>query len=208
MNILKILKLILTLGEAAGPIKDILKDDREELEEDRPTVGPRVPAQPKRPEPPTLDRTPGADQPTFRREFVDPLIWRAAEEEAPKRGVRPETLVAIQVWESDWYTSKLFKVAHNVGGIKYRPELPSLGHKWGSYEAKDGNVYASWPNWRAGVAGHAQFLAQRRYDRVRQTEDVRAEVRAIHDAGYAEHSLDWLEGVTSLAVKFESERES
>lgn len=162
-----------------------------------------------RPPAPTLDRTPSGlvgETPRFREGYVDPLVWRAAREEAPKNGVRPETLVAIQVWESAWYTSRLFQTANNVGGIKYRPDLINLGHNHGSYKAKDGNVYAAFPNWREGVAAHARFLSQRRYDRVRQTEDVTEEVRAIHDAGYAEHSMDWLEGVTALARRFEKEQ--
>lgn len=144
--------------------------------------------------------------PAFRTGYVDPLVWRAAEEEAPKVGVQPETLVAIQVWESAWYLSPLFKTANNVGGVKYRPDLEILGHVHGSYTAKDGNVYAKWPDWRAGIAGHAQFLAQRRYDGIRQTDDVTAEVRAIHEAGYAEMSQEWLAGVTALATRFWKER--
>ena len=164
---------------------------------------------PQRPDPPTLDRTTdNLPMPRFASGYVDPAIWEAANEEAPKVGLRPVTLVAIQVWESAWYTSKLFRAAWNVGGVKYRPDLPALGHTHGYYQATDGNKYAVWPSWRDGIAGHAQFLRQRRYDAVRQTEDAASEVRAIHDAGYAEYSQEWLSGITGLVNKFQKEGHS
>lgn len=144
--------------------------------------------------------------PVFRQGHIDPIVWRVIEAEAPRAGVEPETLAAIQVWESNWYTSPLFRAAWNVGGVKYRPDIELLKHEHGSYTAKDGNVYAAWPDWQAGIAGHALFLTQKRYDGIRKTDDPVAELEAIHQAGYAELSEDWRAGTKALAERFLKER--
>lgn len=115
-------------------------------------------------------------------------------------GMHPATLEAIERWETGNYTSKLFTSVWNPGGMKYRPEL-TLGHIFGSYTAADGNVYAKFPDWVRGIVAHGMFFKQTRYDGIRRTEDPRQEVQAIHAAGYAEYSEEWLNGVLSLVER-------
>lgn len=151
---------------------------------------------------PTPAPAPTEPMPAFIRGKLDPLVWAEICRVAPSVGVEPATLAAVQVWESGWYTSNLFRMGWNVGGIKYRPDLPALGHTLPPYVSEEGYMYATFTDWKAGIAAHARFLAQGRYDAIRRTDDPVAEVRAIHDAGYAEKDLEWLEGVTKLAKKF------
>jgi len=137
------------------------------------------------------DKFPGADSEELRA-----VIEHVAED----AGMHPATLEAIERWETGNYTSKLFVEANNPGGMKYRPELP-LGHNYGYYSARDGNTYAKFPDWARGVIAHGIFFKQKRYDGIRQTEDPMAEVDAIHNAGYAEHSEEWRGGVKAIVAK-------
>lgn len=162
-----------------------------------PIVKPPRPEPPVRPPPPPEPKE--EPEPEFRKGYLDPLVWAQIQKVAPTVGVQPATLAAVQVHETGWYTSELFNDGDNVGGIKDTPYSRGLPGYDGPSES---GVYATFVDWRAGIAAHARFLAQTRYDKIRTTNDPVAEVQAIHDAGYAEHDQAWLDGVTKLAKKF------
>jgi hypothetical protein len=179
--------------EPVYTLPDPVEDEEDGEDEPTPPAGP-VPPPPAPPAP--------IAAPTFAKGRLDPLVWQEIQKVAPTRGVQPETLAAVQVWESAWYTSMLFREGQNVGGIKDTEYARRLPGYVGVYTAADGNKYAMFASWQQGITAHADFLTQKRYDAIRNTDDPIAEVRAIHDAGYAEHERAWLEGVTKLARKF------
>jgi len=132
-------------------------------------------------------------------------VWVLYKRHAPPGGLSPHALFAIFQWETGQGRSKLWKIGHNPGGMKYHPELEGLGHRYGSYRARDGNIYAKFPDVETGIKAHVAFLLQQRYALARNAAPKEA-VLAIHNAGYAEGSEDWLKGVTGLAIKAVEER--
>lgn len=128
--------------------------------------------------------------------------WSVIDRAARICGITPEALAAIMVHESAWFTSELFKEGHNPGGIKHYPTLfAGFGIHVGKYVAADGNEYSTFEDWQEGMLAMGYFLTQTRYDGIRKTEDPAAEILAIHEAGYAEHSQDWLDNVSALCRK-------
>ena len=145
---------------------------------------------------------PPGSAPTFRSGQVPTEVWILADEVAPTVGLTAEVLVAIEVWETAWYTSRLWRQGLNPGGMKDNPALDRLGFTYGTYEAADGNVYETFPDWKTGVRSHAAFFSQKRYDGVRSATKPAGKLLAIHEAGYAEHSQEWLDGTMGLLDRF------
>lgn len=127
---------------------------------------------------------------------IEAMVALAAEEAG---AISPVALEAIERWETGHYKSNLWLQANNPGGIKYRPDVPSLGHILAPYAAKGGTKYARFASQLEGIRAHAKFFLQPRYAKAREATDPLVQIREIHEAGYAEKELAWLNGVTKLA---------
>lgn len=138
---------------------------------------------------------------------VPAAAWAAIDLAAQVCGLTPEVLAAIEVHETGWFGSPLFKTGNNPGGMKWYPKLFSgFGFSVTKYVAKDGLEYTSFGSWQEGISAHGYFLTQTRYDGVRQTIDPIEEIRVISEAGYAEGSPDWYTNVTALYRQLKAQR--
>jgi hypothetical protein len=137
------------------------------------------------------------EKPVCDGKTVPPRMLEALRQVAFYSEIDPIVMAAIQVHETGWYTSRLWREANNPGGMKYSPTTQRIG------ATQDGD-FAAWPSWVDGVIAHAKFFAQSRYDGIRKTKDRRAQVLAIHEAGYAELSQEWLSIVNTLVDKIAS----
>lgn len=126
-------------------------------------------------------------------------LQEVLEEAADSAGICWTVLKAIQVWETGHYrdpAAKAWLEKNNPGGMKNTAFARSIGG------VETEGTYAKFPNWRAGVLAHGKFLAQQRYNAARQTDDPLEQAEAIGEAGYAEGSPTWLEGVQALVRQY------
>lgn len=139
---------------------------------------------------------PPAAPPSTPPSSIEAMVALAAIESG---AIYPAVLEAIERWETGHYKSKLWLLANNPGGIKYRENLPGLAGE--PYVGKGGIKYMRYASQLEGIRAHARFFLQPRYKAAREATDPIAQVLAIHEAGYAEKSPEWLEGVTALTRK-------
>lgn len=113
-------------------------------------------------------------------------LYAIIEREANRVGISPVVLLAIEVHETGWYTSPLWKYAHNPGGIKYRA-FPGI-KSWRYGRRRD---FSAFETAEEGIRAHAYVLAHARYNAARETSDPYGQVNAIGRAGYCQPAGDW-----------------
>lgn len=111
------------------------------------------------------------------------------------------TAFSIWQWETGHGTSRLWLKGHNPGGLKYHPEIATVGHTFGSLSGSDGTM-AAFPDATEGVKAHFRWFAMSRYQAAREASSHEQEAVEIFKAGYAEDP-GWLSGVMALIRKNE-----
>lgn len=122
-------------------------------------------------------------------------VWAAVDLYAPQEQVNPDVLLAIEVWETGWFTSDAWKDRRNPGGMK-NPPASFATHGLVTDRDPEHPTYMRFSSWSEGIRGHAVFLGKGpRYAGIHQTTDPDRQIEAIGAAGYAEGSDSWLVGV-------------
>lgn len=140
------------------------------------------------------------EAPTGGNGTVPPEILPVAKQAGLQYGVDPAVLLAIEIWETGWFTSDAWRFRRNPGGMKTAPsQFQGVIVTDRDY---DHPTYLRFKTWQDGIKGHALFLGKgARYAKIHETTDPREQLDAISLAGYAEGSNSWLLGVKGALTK-------
>lgn len=128
---------------------------------------------------------------------VPPEILPMVSQWAAAYGIDPAVLLAIEIWETGWYTSDAWRDRRNPGGMKTAPS--QFRGILTTDRDPEHPTYLRFETWQEGIQGHALFLGRgKRYEAIHGTTDPVKQIEAIGAAGYAEGSPSWLAGVKGV----------
>ena len=129
-------------------------------------------------------------------------VWAAVDLYAPQEQVNPDVLLAIEVWETGWFTSDAWKDRRNPGGMK-NPPASFATHGLVTDRDPEHPTYMRFSSWSEGIRGHAVFLGKGpRYAGIHQTTDPDRQIEAIGhwpakpDAAPRDAEEGWLQALT------------